>query len=333
MTFRLGIIGAGFLTDVALSPAVTRLAGVVELVAVHDINQANLERMAAAHPATVRTSDLDEFFAAGLDAVHVATPNDSHSCYARAALERNVPVLLEKPAAHKPCSATEIATSAQRSSAVCVLGYMFKHAPSYQHALHLVRSGRIGRVQAVIGTYPGWRKTDWHSQRASSGLGCLADLGIYPIATAADLLGTGPTHIEAASWPPVNAPAADTYAAGTVSYDGGARLQFEVTGVFNNETPYAAGTSQLTIVGDGGFIQLRGVWNMGWKTTFVVHDRDGWEEQDWDVADVYERQYRRFIEIVETGDVPEELSIERGQHDLQLLHNIATQSSSLAGVR
>ncbi len=333
MTFRLGIIGAGYLTDVALSAATLNLAGTVDLVAVYDTNPVNLAKVGAVHPSAVLTSNLDEFFAAGLDGVHVASPNDSHACYAQATLNRNIHLLLEKPAAHNPSAAADIAASEQRSSAVCVMGYMFKHAPSYQHALALVGSGRIGQLQAIIGTYPGWRKTDWHAERAASGLGCLTDLGSYPIATATDLLGRARTRIESIGWPRSDQPEAESYAAGTVWYAGGARLQFEVTGVFNDHTPYPAGTSQLTIVGADGFIQLRGVWNMGWQTTLVVHDRSGWDESVWEVPDLYERQYLRFVQIAAAGSVPEPLSIDRGVHDLQLLHDIAANTTVMAGAR
>jgi predicted dehydrogenase len=61
-----------------------------------------------------------------LDAVVVATPPAFHRPVAERALAAGVPVYLEKPVAHSLVDAEAIERAAERSSAICAVGYQYR---------------------------------------------------------------------------------------------------------------------------------------------------------------------------------------------------------------
>ena len=105
-----------------------------------------------------------------LDAVLVATPNDLHVPSAVAAMERGLPLLLEKPVATtlEGLSALWHAEQA-RPGGRTVVGFVLRYTPFYERVRDIVRSGRLGEILAVqadenLGTgltmvqYQGWRQ-------------------------------------------------------------------------------------------------------------------------------------------------------------------------------
>jgi myo-inositol 2-dehydrogenase / D-chiro-inositol 1-dehydrogenase len=119
--------------------------GDVEVAAVCDVDASRAERLA---PAGARIYERwDELLAREqLDAVWVCTPPLAHRGPTVAALERAVHVYLEKPIARTQEDAEAIVAAAERSEAVCAIGYQW-HATE---ALDDLRRAVEGQQLALL---------------------------------------------------------------------------------------------------------------------------------------------------------------------------------------
>jgi len=105
-----------------------------------------------------------------MDAVVVATPNDQHVPSAVAAMERGLPLLLEKPVATTLEDLGALWRAEQaRPGGRTVVGFVLRYTPFYERVREIVRSGRLGEILSVqadenLGTgltmvqYQGWRQ-------------------------------------------------------------------------------------------------------------------------------------------------------------------------------
>jgi D-apiose dehydrogenase len=78
-------------------------------------------------------------------AVVVATPDALHARQAVAALERGIPVLIEKPLAASVAEGREIAAAAAATGTVALVGYVLRYNAALLEAERLLRAGEVGR--------------------------------------------------------------------------------------------------------------------------------------------------------------------------------------------
>lgn len=325
MVFRIGIAGAGFLTRHSLIPALLGAPG-LRPAAVLDPELEALRAVTALCPDIEVYTDEDAFFDAGLDAVHVATPNHLHEHFACRSLDLGLPTLVDKPLAHTVESARRIVAAAENTGAPALVGYMSKHNVYNKEARRLVAAGAIGTPLAMSAARLGWRKYDWRGQPRYSGLGCLADLGIYPVLTAVDLFDADPVRFQGSVWP-VNDPChTDLYAQATVWFDDHRYLQFETAATFDQE-PASAEVSSYIVVGSEGIVQVRDSWAMGGSGHLELCDSRGWHQAQLIPRDPYASQYRLLAECAAGAPVPPEVGLARGLADLEILYAIADSAT------
>jgi predicted dehydrogenase len=341
MVYRIGIVGAGFLTRYALVPALMG-AQDLRLAAVLDARPEALRDIARSCPDTLLTSSEEEFFATPLDAVHVATPNYLHEHFACRALDRSITTLIDKPLAHTVASGRRIVQAASAAGAVSVVGYMAKHNVYNKEARRLVAAGAIGTPVAMTAARLGYRRLggDWRRPPSTSGLGCLADLGIYPVLTAVDIFGTEPSRCQASAWPVGDPDETDIYAQATVWFDDHRYLHFEASaaidlrkappGDIDLEQPNTE-VCTYTIVGDQGIIQVDDSWQMNGSGSLALCDSAGWRSIGLVPVNPYLSQYRMLAACSSGAEVPQEVSPGRGLTDLMILYAIADNAAAASG--
>lgn len=118
-----------------------------------------------------------------LDFVDIASPPALHASAARAALNADAHVLVEKPLCLDLAEFDELADLAHAKHRVLMCVHNWKHAPAYALARKLIERGRIGAVRSVsldrLRTAPagaGGAGGIWRSSGASGG-GILIDHG------------------------------------------------------------------------------------------------------------------------------------------------------------
>jgi predicted dehydrogenase len=292
------------------------------LVAVLDPSPQALAALAPACPDAHLTTDENEFFESTMDAIHVATPNYLHEHFARRALERGLAVIVDKPLAHTVESGRRILAAADAAGVPAIVGYMAKHNVYNREARRLVGAGAIGTPLAMVAARLGWRKEDWRSRPVESGLGCLADLGIYPVLTAIDMFGADPVRCQASAWPVGDPDRTDLYAEATLWFDDRRYLHFETAATFLDQ-PASAEVASYTVVGDAGIVQVRGAWQMDGTGSLELCDASGWHPARLIPVDPYRSQYELLARCVAGAPVPAAVSLARGLRDLEILYAIA----------
>jgi predicted dehydrogenase len=86
------------------------------------------------------------------DGVILATPNRLHLEHGLACIAAGVPALIEKPIADSIEAGKKLCEEAERANVALVVGHHRQHSPIMTKAADVVRSGRLGRLVAVVGT-------------------------------------------------------------------------------------------------------------------------------------------------------------------------------------
>ena len=160
---RVAVIGAGWIAADHVG-RIGRTAG-LELAAVCDLDVERARTLAGSRPVYGDWREMLE--GESPDAVFVCTPPLAHREPALAALERGIHTYLEKPIARGLDDAWAIVAAAERSDAVCAVGYQWRGVA----ALDELREALTGQELALligIGTGPTMSRP-WFLDRAQGG--------------------------------------------------------------------------------------------------------------------------------------------------------------------
>ncbi len=179
----IGILGTGFAGRMHAQAARTlntRLVGVVSSTPAH------AEAAARALGAEHGFSTAAELIARpDIEVVHVCTPNDLHVPYVEMALAAGKHVICEKPLAATAAGAARLAGLAEASGLQAAICFTYRYQSMAQEAREKVRSGELGPVRLVHGTYlQDWllyeSDGNWRTQSAASGASrAFADIGSH----------------------------------------------------------------------------------------------------------------------------------------------------------
>lgn len=118
-----------------------------------------------------------------IDAVIVASGNETHYAMTKAAIERDLPVLCEKPVALLAEQAHELATLAEAKGLTNMVPFTYRWMPANQWVKRLVDDGFIGEPRHLsLRYYTGFaRHADysWRFDPDMSGSGVIGDLGSH----------------------------------------------------------------------------------------------------------------------------------------------------------
>jgi predicted dehydrogenase len=189
----------------------------VEIVAVTDTRPAQRALLEAHLPgADWRTSAEALLAEPGLDFVDICAPPSSHAPLIRAALERGLHVLCEKPLVGSPAELEPLVDLAGAKGRVLHTVHNWHHAPIVRRTRELAAEGRIGRVTRVVWetlrTRPaatsGAEDRNWRLDPAVAGGGVLTDHGWHVFYVVQRWIGETPRTVSArletrrhAGWP------------------------------------------------------------------------------------------------------------------------------------
>lgn len=148
MTLKIGLVGAGRMTQMAHLPNLLQIGG-VQPVAIADIDLELAQRVAGSY-SIPRVYENSESLVEGepdLDGVLIATPRMHHAVACLPALERGIPVFMEKPLEVTLEKARQIVEAVQRSGAIMVIGYNNRYDPAFVAAEHFLHSGNLGELR------------------------------------------------------------------------------------------------------------------------------------------------------------------------------------------
>ena len=146
---RIGVIGAGWWATSAHIPAIQSHPG-AELIAVQSREKAKAERIARDFGAKHACTTLEEILAIKeLDGVIVSSTPNVHYPQARAALERKLHVLIEKPMTFAADEARELVEIAARNKLHLLVSCPWHFTAHGIEARRLIRSGALGEIKMI----------------------------------------------------------------------------------------------------------------------------------------------------------------------------------------
>jgi myo-inositol 2-dehydrogenase/D-chiro-inositol 1-dehydrogenase len=147
---RIGLIGAGTIAQSAHLPAIRRLAGELELVAITDVRAEVAADAARRFGAEAWYVDYRELLSRpDIDLVDICTPEFLHGEQAVAAAEAGKHVLCEKPMASTLQEADAMIAAARRNGVKLMVGHSRRFTRRYQEVARLIQEGAIGEVRLV----------------------------------------------------------------------------------------------------------------------------------------------------------------------------------------
>ena len=131
---RIGIVGTSWWADSMYLPALRRLDG-VDVPAVLGRNPDRTSTFAREWEIPGAFTDTTEFFEQPLDAVVIASANDSHHPLSVQAIERGLDVLCEKPLGLDVAQAQEMTRAATAAKAITLAQRAHKHSDGQSKAI------------------------------------------------------------------------------------------------------------------------------------------------------------------------------------------------------
>ena len=194
MTIRMGVIGAGAISDVHLEA----LAGHehVEVACIADPNAEARERQARKYAIGRSVADYREMLdGSDLDAVDIAVPHHLHCPMTLDALSAGLDVICEKPIGLDLDEADRMIEAAERSKGRLLIKKYQRCAEHNRAAKDLIDSGEIGDVYLMTAVFIAQQSAiendpdNWRGNWEKAGGGILIDGGVHMVDLMQFVLG------------------------------------------------------------------------------------------------------------------------------------------------
>ncbi|MGK7395485.1 MAG: Gfo/Idh/MocA family protein [Candidatus Cyclobacteriaceae bacterium M3_2C_046] len=148
---KIGVAGLGFIGPAHIE-ALRRIPG-LEVVAVSDSEITAAKTKAETLGISQYTASFDELLDMDIDAVHICTPNALHYEMSKAALNKGIHVICEKPLATKVEEAQELVELARQKQLINAVHFNIRYYPLVRHMKSLRETGELGEIYSIIGSY------------------------------------------------------------------------------------------------------------------------------------------------------------------------------------
>lgn len=256
---RTGIIGTGRIAPRFLSEA--KYVSGIDIVCAYNPEKGKGKNFEKKHNILCFSDSIDEFLSY-VDAVYIASPNETHYEYAKIALQNGKHVLSEKPIAFTKEKTLELHELATSQNVILLEGIKTAYCPGFQQLLNIAHSGRIGKIYDVEACFTRLANPDSREYTDSSYGGSFLEFGGYTMLPIIKLLGTNYKDIHFNSI--LSETGNDLYTKLQITYDNAMATTKTGIGIKSE--------GQLVIAGTKGYILAESPW---WLTKkFVVRYED-----------------------------------------------------------
>jgi glucose-fructose oxidoreductase len=185
---RYGVVGQGYIAQVAVLPAFAHARRNSELVALFSDDAQKLRKLGRKY-GVERLYGYDDYERgleeAAVDAVYIALPNDMHREYTERAAAAGKHVLCEKPMAPTVEDCEAMIEAARASRVRLMIAYRLHFQKANLEVVELAESGRLGQTRFFSSVFSMQvRDEDNIRLKKERGGGTLWDIGIYCINAA-----------------------------------------------------------------------------------------------------------------------------------------------------
>jgi D-xylose 1-dehydrogenase (NADP+, D-xylono-1,5-lactone-forming) len=232
-----------------------------------------------------------------IDAVYIPLPNHLHKEWTIRAAESKKHVLCEKPIALNAKEAEAMAEACQKAGVQLAEAFMYRHHPRYQIIKEIIRSGEIGAIRGLHGTftYNGSSNPNNIRFHRNMGGGSIYDVGCYPISAARYILEQEPEAVTVHGFLSEQHDGVDMMASGLIEFAGGISMTFDCG-------MWAKHRNTLEILGTEGSIEIPVAFmaKADGSANFIVNG----QEREAPLADQYAVQVDDFARSV-WGEMPQ----------------------------
>lgn len=161
-----------------------------------------------------------------IDVIYNSLPNHLHAEWTINAVKAGKHVLCEKPLALSVEEVRAIQAAADRYECVVAEAFMYRHHPQTLKVQELVKSGALGTVKLVHGSFSFLLSRDGDVRlKPEWGGGSIWDVGCYPISYARSVLGSSP--LEVFGWQVTGPTGIDETFVGQMRFGNDVLMQFD----------------------------------------------------------------------------------------------------------
>lgn len=131
-----------------------------------------------------------------IDAVYIASPNETHFEYAKAALEAGKHVLCEKPIGFTKKESQQLYSYAKSHGLVLMEAVKTAYCPGFQQLINVAKSGKIGDIIDVEACFTRLANLNARERTDAEYGGSFLEFGSYTLLPAIKLLGNDYTELQ-----------------------------------------------------------------------------------------------------------------------------------------
>ena len=197
-----------------------------------------------------------------IDAVYIASPNETHYQYAKEALQAGKHVLSENPVAMSKGQVEELYDMAEEKSLVLLEGIKTAYCPGFQQLLNTAQSGKIGEIKDVEACFTRLADPESRERTDENYGGAFLEYAAYTLLPIFKLFGTDYKEVQINSI--VDEKGLDLYTKIQLIYEQGMGTAKCGVGVKSE--------GQLVVAGTKGYLLAESPW---WLTRkYVVRYED-----------------------------------------------------------
>lgn len=159
---NIGFVGVGGIAQAHLNNL--KEMDDVAITAMTDVDENRLEEACAAYGATGYRSVDQMFGEANFDAVYICVPPFAHGPAEKAALERGIPMYVEKPLSVDAGLPEEIGAEIRRTGLIAAVGFQLRYISTAQRLRDALAGRTLGLVRGVYACplvqTPWWKKQE-----------------------------------------------------------------------------------------------------------------------------------------------------------------------------
>ncbi|MCC6093447.1 MAG: Gfo/Idh/MocA family oxidoreductase [Eubacterium sp.] len=187
---RIGIVGTGRMAPRFMSES--KYISGAQIIAAYnsDKNTETLEVCQKSFPSLLYETKNYEKFLENIDAVYIASPNETHFDYAKRALLAGRHVLSEKPLAFTKHETQDLYNLAESKELVLLEAVKAAYSPGFQELINVATSGKIGEIVDIEADFTRLATADSRERTDAKYGGAFYEFGPSVLVPIIKLLGT-----------------------------------------------------------------------------------------------------------------------------------------------
>jgi predicted dehydrogenase len=176
---RIGFLGLGWIGRHRMKAILE--SGTVEAAAIADPSLEMMVEGAKLAPEAVPFGSLEALLTAGLDGLMIATPSAMHAAQSIRALQHGVAVFCQKPLGRTETEVRAVVEAACVADRLLGVDLSYRFTEGMRQVKETLQAGDLGQVFAIDLAFHNAYGPDkpWFYDPASSGGGCVMDLGVH----------------------------------------------------------------------------------------------------------------------------------------------------------